>query len=283
MPGLPGSTPERDFQAFKTVFEDPAFKPDMVKIYPTLVIKGTKLPAFKPDMVKIYPTLVIKGTKLYELWKKGEYKPLSTLEAAELVAKVKETVPPWVRINRVQRDIPSNYISSGVVKGNLRQIAKKKMEEWGTRCRCIRCREAGHRSLEGIEADPGGIQIINQRYDASEGIEEFISVEDPMKDVLIGFVRLRIPSEVIHRPEISTSTGLIREIHVYGQMVPVGKSSSYAWQHQGIGELLMKRAETIAHQEYDMEKIVVMSALGAREYFMDLGYRRDGAYVSKFL
>lgn len=262
MPGMPGSDKERDVNSFKTIFRDPRFK---------------------PDMIKIYPTLVIEGTKIYEWWKQGDYEPLTTMEAAKIVARVKEMVPPWIRIMRVQRDIPSQYITAGVKKGNLRQIAKELLNDEGKQCRCIRCREVGHRQREGINPDPDRLVIKHYSYKASRGIEDFISVEDPANDVLIGFLRLRIPQTEIYRPEITPSTGLIRELHVYGEMVPVGDDTSNAWQHSGWGEKLLREAERTAAEEYDLNKMVVMSALGTKKYYSSFGYRKDGVYVSKEL
>lgn len=256
MPGLPGSTPERDLEGFRRIFIDPAFK---------------------PDMLKIYPTLVVKGTKLYEWWRRGEYRPMATEEAAELVARVKEMVPPWVRIMRVQRDIPVHQIEAGVDKSNLRQLAHGLLAERGSRCRCIRCREAGHRAAEGVE--PEALDIVHRVYEASGGIEDFISVEDAENDVLVGFLRLRLPSEEAFRPEVTEDTGLVRELHVYGSMTPVG-APGFEWQHMGWGEALMEEAERVA-AERGMKRMVVMSALGTREYYVRLGYTRDGVYVSK--
>jgi elongator complex protein 3 len=256
MPGLPGSTYELDLEGFRKVFEDPIFK---------------------PDMLKIYPTLVVKGTKLYELWRRGEYTPISTEDAVELVAKVKEMVPPWIRIMRVQRDIPVHQIEAGVDKSNLRQLAQRRLREHGMRCRCIRCREVGHRAREGVIADS---LVLTQRvYEASGGTEVFISVEDPDNDVLVGFLRLRLPSEDVFRPEITVDTGLVRELHVYGSMTPVGKAS-FDWQHRGWGAVLMEEAEMVA-KDRGMSRIVVMSALGTKEYYQKLGYVKDGLYVSK--
>jgi elongator complex protein 3 len=258
MPGLPGSDPERDLEGFHRIFEDPAFK---------------------PDMLKIYPTLVVKGTKLYEWWRRGEYKPMTTEEATELVARVKEMVPPWVRIMRVQRDIPVNQIEAGVDKSNLRQLAQGLLAERGSRCRCIRCREAGHRAMEGVE--PENLDVVHRLYEASGGVEDFISVEDPGNDVLVGFLRLRLPSEEAFRPEITVDTGLVRELHVYGSMTPVG-APGVDWQHMGWGEALMEEAERVA-AERGMRRMVVMSALGTKEYYHKLGYVKEGPYVSKTL
>ena len=262
MPGLPGSSTERDLEGFRTIFNDPRFK---------------------PDMIKIYPTLVVKGTTLYDWWRAGRYEPLGTEEAVELISRVKEAVPPWVRIMRVQRDIPLQYIEAGVDKGNLRQLALERLRGRGARCRCVRCREVGHASEGGAGLRPERIEVIHQAYEASEGIEVFVSAEDREADVLVGFLRMRIPSEGLARPEIGSDTALVRELHVYGRMVPVGRRLPDAWQHLGWGASLMAEAERLASSEYGREKIVVMSALGTKAYYARLGYGKDGVYVSKRL
>ena len=260
MPGLPGSSPERDLEGFGAIFEDPRFR---------------------PDMLKIYPTLVVKGTKLYDWWKNGSYVPLSTDVAVGLVARMKEMVPPWVRIMRVQRDIPSTIIDAGVDKSNLRQLVREEMEGRGAACRCIRCREVGHRA--GDEPDPEDLEVVRRDYEASEGTETFVSVEDRDADVLVGFLRLRMPSERAHRPEATPQSAIVRELHVYGRMVPVGSRLSEGWQHRGWGGVLMAEAERIASEEHGVGKLLVMSALGTKGYYERLGYRRDGVYVSKLM
>jgi len=262
MPGLPGSTPERDLEGFRHIFEDPDFR---------------------PDMLKIYPTLVLRGTRLYEWWRRGLYRAMETEEAVELLARVKALVPPWIRIMRVQRDIPAKLIVAGVRRSNLRQLVWERMRRLGLRCRCIRCREVGQRLREGVEPDPGEIRILHRVYEASGGLEDFISAEDPEDDVLIGLLRLRVPSEVVHRRELRGRTAIVRELHVYGPMVPVGEQPGAAWQHRGWGETLMKEAERVAAEEYDAEKLAVMSALGTKPYYARLGYHRDGVYMSKGL
>ena len=264
MPGLPGSNFERDVEAFKTIFTDSRFK---------------------PDMLKIYPCLVLKGTKAYEWWRKGEYKPYTTEEAANLIVEVKKMVPPWIRIMRVQRDIPAYLIEAGVDKSNLRQLVQQKLREQGIRCRCIRCREVGHRWLkEKVEPDPDKVEICVLKENASEGEEVFISAEDRVNDVLIGYLRLRIPSEKAHRPEINREpSAIIRELHVYGPLVPVGKRFEKAWQHKGYGAILLAEAERIAKEEYDRRKILVTSGLGTKMYYMRFKYKYDGPYMSKEL
>jgi len=262
MPGLPGSSFERDLEGFKTIFSSPNFK---------------------PDMIKLYPCLVIKGTKVYDWWKQGDYIPYTTDEAAQLIAELKKFVPPWVRIMRVQRDIPANLIEAGVKLSNLRQIALEKLGAEGMRCRCIRCREVGHRWLKDkVEPDPEKIEIKTVSEEASGGLEHFISAEDTVNDVLLGYVRLRIPSRTACRPEIvPETTAIVRELRVFGPLVPVGKHVSEAWQHKGYGRILLSEAERNAKEEYNREKIVVTSALGTKQYYKQFGYNYEGPYVSK--
>jgi len=264
MPGMPGSNFERDLEGFKTVFTEADFK---------------------PDMVKIYPCLVLKGTKAYEWWRKGEYTPYSTEDAVHLVAEVKKLIPAWVRIMRVQRDIPAYLVEAGVKKSNLRQLALKRLEKEGRRCHCIRCREVGHRWLrEKVKPNPEEVQILITREEASEGIDLFISAEDPVNDILLGYLRLRIPSEKVHRPEIlAEPSSIVRELHVYGPLVPVGKHAARAWQHKGFGAVLLSKAERISKEEYDRRKVVVISALGTKRYYMRFGYKYDCLYMSKTL
>ncbi|MGD2142224.1 MAG: tRNA uridine(34) 5-carboxymethylaminomethyl modification radical SAM/GNAT enzyme Elp3 [Candidatus Bathyarchaeota archaeon] len=257
MPGLPGSNSKRDLEGFKTLFENPSFR---------------------PDMLKIYPTLVLRGTKLHTWWESGEYHPLTTEEAIGLVASMKEFVPPWVRIMRIQRDIPSNLIEAGVDKSNLRQLIQEELYKRGSHCRCIRCREVGHSEQE---PNPEDLKIMRFVYEASGGLENFISIEGD--GVLVGFIRLRIPSEEVHRPEVELASALVRELHVYGPMVPVGIEPEEAWQHKGWGSHLLKEAERVAQEEYGAGKLLVMSALGAKEYYASLGYEREGVYMSRSL
>jgi elongator complex protein 3 len=264
MPGMPGSNPAMDFEAFKQVFTDPAFK---------------------PDMIKIYPCLVIAGTKTHDWYCEGAYMPYTTEEAANLIAEVKKTLPPWVRVMRVQRDIPAGLIVAGVDKSNLRQLVQRKLAEHGERCRCIRCREVGHRmAVDNVVPNLEKVEVLSTRYEASEGEEVFISAEDPENDVLIGYLRLRVPSAKAHRPEITAApSAIVRELHVYGPLVPVGKRSAKAWQHKGYGTILLGEAERVAKEDYGLRKLLVISALGTKQYYMRFGYRRDGVYVSKSL
>jgi elongator complex protein 3 len=237
MPGLPGSTPEKDLNSFKKIFTDQKFM---------------------PDMIKIYPTLVMSGTELYEDWKAGRFKPLTTTKATQLVSKINKIVPEWVRVMRVQRDIPTNLISAGVTKSNLRQLAKGK-------CNCIRCREIGHKLRQG--KTPKNIQIRTQKYNASGGTEYFISAEDFKEKILIGYLRLRK----------TPTKWIVRELHVYGTEVAIGKTAQKtAMQHRGWGRKLLKKAEEIANG-----KLFVLSGIGAREYYRKFEYEYTPPYMIK--
>ncbi len=258
MPGLPGSSPESDFRMFRTLFEDGRFK---------------------PDYLKIYPTLVTEGTKLHGMWEVGNYAPLEVLEAVELLARIKSILPKWVRLQRIQRDIPAYQVLAGIRKSNIRQLARQRLSEIGGKCKCIRCREVGHRMLEGVE--PENIELAVEEYAACSGKEHFISFEDTEKDILVGFVRLRFPSAP-HRKEL-IGAAIVRELHVYGAMVPLGESPGEAqWQHRGYGEELLAKAEEIAGAA-GYEKIAVTSGIGVRDYYRRFGYEREGPYMVKKL
>jgi elongator complex protein 3 len=264
MLGMPGSNPSRDLKAFNRVFTDPDFK---------------------PDMIKIYPCLVIAGTKAHDWYRDDIYKPYTTEEAATLIAEIKKTLPRWVRVMRVQRDIPADLIVAGVKKSNLRQLAKQKLAEQGKECACIRCREVGHRLVaNNVTTESSKIQTLTTSYNASQGKELFISAEDPENNVLIGYLRLRVPSAKAHRTEISiVPSAIVRELHVCGPLVPVGKHLSQAWQHKGYGSLLLREAERVAKEDYGLKKLLVISALGTKRYYLRFGYKCDGVYVSKLL
>lgn len=258
MPGLPGYSLERDLQMFRTLFSDERFS---------------------PDYLKIYPTLVTKGTKLYDIWERGEYKPLSSEDAAVLLAGIKERLPKWVRLQRIQRDIPVKHIVDGVLKSNIRQIADEILAKEGKHCRCIRCREVGHRMMKGLKADPEAVRLDVEKYRVCGGTEHFISFEEPNIDALIGFTRLRFPYKP-HRPEL-LNAALIRELHVYGRMVPIGENNEN-WQHRGYGIELLRHAEELARSA-GYEKLAVLSGIGARMYYKKLGYDHDGPYMSRRL
>jgi elongator complex protein 3 len=250
---------EKDLKQFKILFKDPDFR---------------------PDSLKIYPTLVVKETELYEMWKKGEYKPLTAEEGVELLVEAMKFIPKYCRIIRMQRDVPSNKIVAGIKKSNLRELIEMECEKKGVRIREIRYREVGHKLARKVRVDESYVKLRRLDYDASKGKEIFLSFEDVKNDVLIGFLRLRIPFKPF-RIEIDENTALVRELHVYGETVPIGRKKLQAWQHKGFGRKLLQEAEKIAKEEFGMKKMIVISGVGAREYYKKFGYSKDGAYVSK--
>jgi len=261
MPGLPGSDIEMDVESFQTIFEDSDFK---------------------PDMIKIYPTLTIKGTQLYNLWKKGKYEPLFNERAVKLVAKIKSYVPKWVRIQRIQRDIPAPYIDAGVKKSNLRQLIEIEMKKHGKKCRCIRCREIGHILLkEKIEIDEECITFEKIHYYASGGDEIFISLIEKKHGLLIAYLRLR---DVIHphRYELlENPCMIIRELKVLGRELPIGKKTKEGWQHRGFGEKLLDEAECICLEEFDKKNKFVLSGIGVKGYYRKHNFIDNGVYLCK--
>jgi elongator complex protein 3 len=264
MLGLPGCDETRDLEAFRRIFENSDFK---------------------PDMLKIYPCLVTPGTKLYEQWQTGEYRPYSTAQAARLIAEIKRFIPPWVRIMRIQREIPIDGIADGVKNGNLRQLVQEELGRQGIKCHCIRCREVGQYLMRnGANPSIDDVGLRRLTYEASGGTEIFLAFEDPAQSTLVGYVRLRIPGDESHRPEIKDkNAAIIRELHVFGQTVPVGARSELAFQHKGYGTKLVAEAERIATDEYDRTKMVVISALGTKNYYSRFNYQHDGPYMSKSL
>jgi elongator complex protein 3 len=230
-------------------------------------------PDFRPDMLKIYPCMVMKGTKLYDDWKAGSYKPLSTDQAAEIISEFKRDVPKYVRIMRIQRDIPTKHTEAGVDRTNLRQYVDQLCKAKGIKCRCIRCREVGRAN------HLGKVEITVMKYAASHGAEFFIAAEDVKNDVIVGFARLRFPSKPL-REEITNHSVLLRELHVYGDTAAVGERTELKSQHKGYGKMLIDTAEKIAKQS-GKNKMIVISGVGVREYYRKLGYKKEGLYMVK--
>ncbi|MFH8092413.1 MAG: tRNA uridine(34) 5-carboxymethylaminomethyl modification radical SAM/GNAT enzyme Elp3 [Candidatus Aenigmatarchaeota archaeon] len=262
MPFLPGSSVERDIDMFREIFRNEDLQ---------------------VDEFKIYPCVVVEGTKLYEEWKQGKYTPPTLEEAVKVIVEMKKMAPPWVRFRRIFRDIPANEIVAGVKKSNLREIAIERLKKEGLWCRCTRCREPGHaKKIYWREVDKSHIKLVRRDYRASGGDEIFLSFEDVKNDVLVALLRLRIPYKP-HRREIDDKTALIREIHTYGKMVPIDKDDSNSWQHKGFGSLLLEEAERIAKEDFDKKKMIAISGVGVKSWFMKHGYKYEGPYMSKFI
>lgn len=255
MPNLPGSTPAKDLRSIKLLFSDAKFQ---------------------PDFIKIYPTVVTKGTKLFHWWRQGEYKPYSEKRLLALLIKMKLAVPEYVRIIRLIRDIPKESILAGNRVSNLRESLQAELKRQGKACRCIRCREAREDIRKLNQA-----KLFQINYRASGGTEYFIQFASPDKRKLYAFLRLRLPDQGERNfiPEIR-DCALVREIHTYGRLIPFGEKNLPGVQHGGLGIKLMEKAEQIAAKK-GFKKIAVISGVGVRGYYRKLGYRIEGTYMVK--
>ena len=254
MPGLPGSTPEHDLELSRKLFAEEHFR---------------------PDGLKLYPTLVVVGSELEEWYRDNKYQPYDTEVMIDLLVNIKTLIPKYVRIPRLMRDIPSKFIIAGSRDLALRGSVRKRMNELGLHCRCIRCREYGHRLRDGWMI--GEPWLTRMDYETYAGKEIFLSYEDA-NETLFGLLRLRI--------RLSLGNGnlaLIRELHIFGSEVPLGERRERAAQHKGLGETLLREAERIVREEFHIDKLSVLSGVGAREYYRSLGYRLEGVYMVKEL
>jgi elongator complex protein 3 len=256
MPGLYGSNFKKDLQMFKDLF--------LTK----------KAENFQPDMLKIYPCVVNEYAELYELWQKKKYRPYTNQELEKLIIEIKKIIPPYVRITRLIRDIPTSSISAGPDIPNLRQILQNKKIV----CRCIRCREIG-RVPKNKDLN---LKLNRLDYKASGGQEIFLEFISSKKNNLHAFLRLRIPSNP-KNPSIKElkNASIIREIHSYGMLAPVGQKLKDTSQHKGLGKKLIKEAEKITKQEFKLKKTAVIAAEGTKEYYRKLGFRDKGLYMVK--
>jgi elongator complex protein 3 len=258
MLNLMGSNPTLDQKCFEIVFSNENFK---------------------PDWIKIYPTVVTKESKIYRIWKKGKYKPYSEKELIELLIKIKSQLPYWVRVARILRDIPSTKIVAGCKISNLREVVKEEMKKRGISCHCIRCREVRERY------DPKEkVYLFREDYKASDGEEIFLSFENKNRTKLFSYLRLRIPSQIFegkkHFISVLNDSAIIREIQTFGELVPIG-IKKIAPQHKGLGKKLIKKAEEIIKEEFNLRKISVISGVGVRDYWRKLGYGLKDTYMVK--
>lgn len=258
MPGLYGSSYDKDLEGLKTLISDSRYM---------------------PDMLKVYPTMVMKGTELYGLYEKEKdvsdgFRPMDTQTAINLMLEFKPNVPKWLRIMRVQRDIPSKNVFLGVDRTNLRQMIHNEMKKKDISCNCIRCRQPP----ENYSYTDEDIKLEIIEYDASSGKEYFISYEDVVKNKILGYIRLRFPS--LQSEFVGEKTALIRELHVYGSNTLLKKKGEI--QHKGFGKKLLKKAEEIA-KENGFDSLNVISGIGVRQYYRKLGYELYGPYMRKKL
>jgi len=262
MPNLPGATPSRDKKMFKELFSNPNFR---------------------PDLLKIYPTALLKEAPLYKWWQEGKYKPYSKRVLIELLKEIKKEIPYYVRIQRITRDIPAQKIIAGPAKiSNLRQIVNQILEKEGWKCHCIRCREVRNNYNPKTP-----LYLFREDYFASGGKEIFLTFEDRERRRLYSLLRLRIPSYYYEKHSspifsVLKEAAIIREIHTYGQLVPLSEKKN-APQHQGLGKKLIKIAEEITKNEFHLPKIAVIAGVGVRSYYRKLNYTLRETYMVKRL
>ena len=253
MPNLLGATPQSDRIDFQRMWD-----------------------GFCPDEIKIYPTQLLEHTELYKIWQEGGYQPYTTQELIDLIADIKPTIPRYCRVNRIIRDIPSTYVVEGNKVTSLRQDVHRELQRRGTRCSCIRCREIGKGHIDHNH-------LIRQDiiYPAAYAEEHFLSYNTD-EDKLVGFLRLSLPYQNAPKIGIQEIEGaaMIREVHVYGQSLEVGKDLPGAAQHIGLGTRLLNWAENIAAQ-HGYQRMAVISAIGTRQYYLNRGFQRGKYYLLK--
>lgn len=301
MPDLPGSDPEKDRAMFKRAITDTDLQFDDVKIYPTAVCKSDN------------PELIVSST-INEWYESGKYKPYSETNLQDLIkvlAEYKNNIQPWVRIQRLVRDIPASSIECGYgTITNLRQYIHNYMSKNNMKCNCIRCLEIGRKTNLQMKT-----YLIVRKYRGSDGDEYYISLEKMPFNLyfeiikytnkgldlfnlpnifcssniknsqeLIGFCRFRIDSNAGagFLDEIKNHA-LIREVHVYGKTLGISSSNNDASQHKGHGKMLVNVAEKIARlNNYD--KIAVIAGVGTREYYKNkCGYSLKSTFMTKKL
>jgi elongator complex protein 3 len=270
MPNLLGATPESD-------------RLDFVRLW-SAEEGGLGV---SPDELKIYPTQLLDNAELYEYWLRGEYKPYTTDELVQLIADIKPGVPEYCRINRVIRDIPSTHVVEGNKRTSLRMDILAELERRGQACRCIRCRE-----VRGRKVSPGQLRLVDQVYHPVNAEEHFLTFVTP-DDQIAGYLRLSLPgmdsaqrtsddhaiAPPLSIPDLE-GAALIREVHVYGQSLPVGGEQKGAAQHTGLGTALLTRADEIARQA-GYRRMAVIAAVGTRQYYEARGFQRGELYMVK--
>lgn len=277
MPGLPGSNPEKDLAWMKEIFQNPDFCPDFVKVYPCLVLPNSELKTW---------------------WEQGKFKPYSDKELIKLLVQWQIFVPEWTRIMRLMRDVPVKFILDGAKYSNLRQILTSQpqklkeivgedfykshdLENKNNLFRDIRAREIGFSNALDQKVKP----VLKRRdYEASGGMEVFLSFESEDEESLFALLRLRKPKnkDVKYFKSVLKNAALIREVHSYGGEVSVGGEKGVG-QHRGLGKKLLEAAEKIAKEEWGMKKITIISGVGTREYYRKFGYELKCTYMVKRL
>ena len=256
---------------------------------------------FRPDELKIYPCSLIRSAELMQYYKNGLWKPFQYEELLDVLCYCLLNTPQYCRLTRVIRDIPSQDIIEGNKLSNFRQIAEQKLEKAGQKSIDIRARE-----IKNSIFDPSKLVLDEVFYKTSTSSEIFLQyvVDDVgagsdkasvntasvntasnerggSSNKIVAFLRLSLPTEKTFIKELENSA-IIREIHVYGTVVDVGrtrisKTKNEKAQHLGLGKKLIKRAIDIARAK-NFENLAVISAVGTREYYRKRGFQDGELY-----
>ena len=269
MPNLYGATLDSDRVSFRGFYDDPAIR---------------------PDELKIYPCSLIAGTELYQKWLAGDYYPYSEPELVALLADIKPTVPPYTRINRLFRDIPAHHIEAGVKTSNLREVVQKELTRRGERCGCIRCREVRRQQVR-----EEALRLTVSTYTTDLTVEhflQFVVVEEGERDShaanqerapLAGFLRLSLPKTPTAGSraflEEIRGNAMIREVHVYGPALAIGRSEAGAAQHVGVGTRLLAEARRLSRAA-GFDRISVIAATGTQAYYAARGFEPGDLYMT---
>ena len=258
MVNLLGTTPERDKAEYaRFVSETP----------------------YQPDEVKIYPCALVEGTGLISCFEDGSWQPYSEDELLDVLVADTLTTPAFTRISRMIRDISAGDIVAGNKKGNLRQLVEDAAAKTGKPIHEMR-----HRELAGTDVDLETLTLRELSYETLSTREVFLEWVTP-EDRIAGFLRLSLPNPAVisAHPELPVRPGqaMIREVHVYGRVAGLGNADADSnAQHTGLGKRLVERACHIAAAQ-GYREINVISAVGTRAYYRNLGFCDAGLYQVK--
>jgi elongator complex protein 3 len=258
MPNLLGATPDSDRLDFARIWQD----------------------GYAPDELKIYPCQLLIDTGLHTHWQRGEYLPYTQEELVSLIADIKPTIPRYCRVNRIIRDIPSTHVVEGNRRTSLRMDILAELKKRGQQCQCLRCREVREEQVRVAE-----LTITDLTYPAANAEEHFLQFVTPA-DSVAGYLRLSLPTAMT--PDLAAAlpdlcgAALIREVHIYGQSLAVGKEMSGAAQHIGLGTRLLERAAEIARAA-GYTRLAVIASVGTRLYYESRGFARGSLYMVKDL
>jgi elongator complex protein 3 len=263
--------------------------------YTRLWATGSALPELSPfggpcpDEIKVYPTQLLQNAPLYTYWQRGEYQPYTTAELVDLLAEIKPSTPAYCRINRMIRDIPSLHVVEGNKRTSLRQDVQAEVVRRGQNCNCIRCRE-----IRGETVTADNLQTDDLVYQPAFSEEHFLSYVTS-DNRLAGYLRLSLPQQGSHWQEEALGisqdqwnqtfpdlrdAALIREVHVYGQALQVGREQVGAAQHSGLGTSLLEQAEELARTR-GYSHLAVIAAVGTRQYYAARGFKSGELYMVK--